>query len=642
MGRRTRHTARAGHRPGAVIVLLLLLLTLGLAAGLGQAAASSPSPAASGAASGDGAAASPSPGAGKVVLRIGYVGEPDNLNPFVAQVFPSYLIFATNYDFLVGVDPATLAPSKETGLAQDWTTSANGLTWTFTLRDGPTWQDNGQPVTSADVKFMYDYILDNDMSAYTQYTAGISKVTAVDPRTVEFTTDRPKADMLLALNSIPILPEHIWKDVPPKLAETTYANKPPVVGSGAFQCVEYKKSSYVIMEANPTYWRGAPHVDQLIFQCYTNEDTLAQDLKAQTIDGAIQLLNSQIRLFKDDPDITVESIRSNGYDDVVFNCYVPPKGVTSLGNPALLDPKFRQALQYAVDREKMVSIVYEGNARPADTIITAGYYTDPDWHWTPPADQAYTYDLAKADALLTAAGYPLKDGVRVGPDGQPVTLRLWSRQSSSTSQQQGKMLAGSLRELGIKVSYEVMDNGALMDKLYNMKGDQFLPDFDLCIWGWYNSIDPGQATSYFTTDQINGWSDSAYSNPEYDKLYIEQLHTIDPVARKAILDKMQQIIYEDSPYLLLTYSNDTEGWNTAKWEGWVKSPAGFGNVLNQTVGVFTYLEVRPKAAATGGTTDSGGGSDTTLWIVVGVVAALVVIVVIVLLLRRGRSHAVEE
>ena len=92
-----------------------------------------------------------SPAAGKVVLRIGYVGEPDNLNPFVAQVNPSYLIFATNYDFLVGVDPATLVPSKETGLAEDWSVSDDGLTWTFTLRDGPTWQDNGQPVTSADV-----------------------------------------------------------------------------------------------------------------------------------------------------------------------------------------------------------------------------------------------------------------------------------------------------------------------------------------------------------------------------------------------------------------------------------------------------------------------------------------------------------
>ncbi len=626
MGRRTRHRVHTGRSLSVTVVLLLLLLAACLAAGLGQAAASSPTPSAS---------------SEKIVLRIGYVGEPDNLNPFVAQVMGSYLIFATNYDFLVGVDPATLAPSRETGLAEDWSVSDDGLTWTFTLRDGPTWQDDGQPVTSADVEFMYDYIIENDMTAYTSYTAGISEVTAVGPKTVEFVTDKPKADMLLALNAIPILPEHIWKDVSPELAGTTYSNKPPIVGSGAFECVEYKKSSYVIMEANKDYWRGAPHIDELIFQCYTNDDTLAQDLKAGTLDGAVQMLNSQIQLFENDPGVTVESIRNNGYDDVVLNCYVPPEGVESLGNPVLQDWRFRQALQYAVDREKIVSIVYYGNARPADTIITAGYYTDPDWHWTPPADQAYAFDLAKADAALTAAGYPLEDGVRVDKQGEPITLRLWSRQSSAESQQEGKMLSGWLRQLGIKVELETMDNGALMDKLYNTKGDQFLPDFDLCIWGWYNSIDPGQATSYFTTDQIGGWSDCAYSNPEYDELYTEQLHAIDPVERKAILDKMQQIIYEQSPYLLLAYNNDTEGWNTAEWTGWVRSPAEFGNVLNQTTGVFTYLEVQPKVAETA-STETSGGSSTTTWIIVGVVAAIVVIVVIALLMRRGRGRAVEE
>ena len=387
--------------------------------------------------------------------------------------------------------------------------------------------------------------------------------------------------------------------------------------------MEYKKSSYVIMEANKKYWRGAPHVDQLIFQCYTNEDTLAQDLKAGTLDGAIQLLNSQIQLFKDDPNVTVESIRVNGYDDVVFNCYVPPAGVKSLGNPALQDAKFRQALQYAVDREKIVSIVYYGNARPADTHHH-GRATTPTPTGTGP--RRPTRPTPTTSPRPTPRSPPPATRSRTAcawtSRASRVTLRLWSRQSSATSQQEGKMLAGSLRELGIKVDYEVMDNGALMDKLYNMKGDQFLPDFDLCIWGWYNSIDPGQATSYFTTDQIGGWSDSAYSNPEYDQLYIDQLHTIDPVERKAILDQMQQIIYEDSPYLLLTYSNDTEGWNTAKWEGWVKSPAGFGNVLNQTVGVFTYLEVRPKVGRVGRRRPTdGGGSSTTTWIIVGVVAA---------------------
>ncbi len=351
---------RTSARLAAVGVLLLLLCSLGW--GLGQALASSPSP---------------SPSAEKVVLRVGYVGEPDNLNPFVAQVFPSYLIFSTNYDYLVGIDPATLVPSKETGLARDWSVSADGKTWTFTLRDTARWQDNGQPVTAQDVVFTYDYILKNDMSNFTSYTAGITRVTALDQYTVQMACSAPKADMLLSLNSIPVLPEHIWAEVPPKLAGTNYPNDPPIVGSGAFQCVKYKKSNYVIMEANKGYWRGAPKIDELIFQCYTNEDTMAQDLKAGTLDACTGLLNTQIQMFKNTPTVEVEPIRINGYDDVVFNCYEPPAGGKSLGNPVLRDWKFRQALQWAVDKQKIVSVVYYGDARPADAVIIGRLLHEP-------------------------------------------------------------------------------------------------------------------------------------------------------------------------------------------------------------------------------------------------------------------------
>lgn len=176
-----------------------------------------------------------------------------------------------------------------------------------------------------------------------------------------------------------------------------------------------------------------------------------------------------------------------------------------------------------------------------------------------------------------------------------------------------------------------------MNKLFNTVDEQFAPDFDMCVWGWYNALDPGQSLGGFCTDQINKWSDSAYSNPEYDELFVEQSHTIDAAKRKAIIDRMQQIIFDQSPYLVLVYNDDVEGWNTAKWTGWVHSPAGFGNAVNQTGVIATYLNVKPKVEAA----ETGGGSGLGAWTAV-IAAVFVMGAVIIVLLRRRSSRAVEE
>ncbi len=101
---------------------------------------------------------------------------------------------------------------------------------------------------------------------------------------------------------------------------------------------------------------------------------------------------------------------------------------------------------------------------------------------------------------------------------------------------------------------------------------------------------------------------------------------------------MQRIVYEESPYVALTYFSDTEGWNTAEWTGWVHSPAGFGNVVNQLGVLATYLDIRPKAATSEG---SASGGTTTIWLVVIAAVAAVGAAIVVLRRRRG-SRAVEE
>ncbi len=622
--------------PGLVLLLVGALLVLGLTWGLGAAGAASESP--SPTLYGD--SASPAPGAsadaGTIQYKVGILAEPDNLNPFVGWLWSSFEIWYLAYDPLVGFDYGELKPVKgedSPGLATDWTVTPDGKTWTFTIRSGVKWQD-GQPLTAGDVAFTYNYINENDLSNFTTATEGITSAVAVDDTTVKFECSKPKANMLTVW--VPILPEHIWSKVSGKDAANKYPNDPPFVGSGPFQCVEWKKNSFVKLTANPDYWRGEPTIQELYFDYYTNADTMVQDLKAGTIDGATGLLDAQYRQLLNVPGIQARTINTNGFDQVAFNCYAGP----SRGNPVLKDWKFRQALNWAIDKEKIASVSYGGHAVPATTIITADYYSDPDWHWEPPTDVAYGFDLEMARQKLDEAGYKDTDGDGVRDyQGKPITLRLWARSESTISQSVSKLVAGSLEDVGLDVTLQTMDDGALTDQIYATKDGEFNPDYDLFLWGWYSDLDPSPILSYFTTDQINGWSDCGWSNAEYDKLFEEQAMAIDPAQRKAIIDKMQEIIYRESPYIPTVYSNDLEAYNIDKWEGYAASPTEIGNVLFPPYGQAgneNFLLIQPRTA----TIAEESGSNTALWVAI-VAGAAIVILVVVLVARRKGSRAEE-
>ena len=251
-----------------------VLLAAGLALGLSAALAADPSA---------------SPSGGKVTLRVGWTLEPDNLNPFIGYATSAYEVWRLNYDFLVGYD-TDLKPQPE--LATSWKISPDGKVWTFHLRSGVKWQD-GEPFTSEDVAFTFNYINDNQLLNLSTYTNGITKAEVVDDTHVKIYTKAPKANMLRMV--VPILPEHIWSKVSGKAATTSYQNKPPIVGDGPFQVVEWQKGKFVRLAANPTYWGGKPKVDEVILELYTNPDTMAQDLKLGTLDGAVDVPPAQFK-----------------------------------------------------------------------------------------------------------------------------------------------------------------------------------------------------------------------------------------------------------------------------------------------------------------------------------------------------------
>ena len=261
---------------------------------------------------------SASPASSKVVLRVGWTAEPDNLNPFIGYAEASYEVWGLNYDTLVGYSVKDFSPAP-TALATSWEFSPDGRTCTFHLRQGVKWQD-GQPFTAADVAFTYNYIIKNKLAAFTQCTEDIKEAKVVGPYTVQMVCFKPKADLLSIW--VPILPKHIWEHVSPKTVGTSYAAKVPIVGTGAFQCVAFKKGDYVEMVANKQYFGGAPHIDTVVFQDYQNADAMTTDFQQGALDAAQGLLQAQFDSISRTTGLTAVAYNYRNWDYLCMNCDV--------------------------------------------------------------------------------------------------------------------------------------------------------------------------------------------------------------------------------------------------------------------------------------------------------------------------------
>ena len=602
-------TIRRGALPAAVLLLIALAVLLPAAALAGD----SPSPAASDA---------------PVIYRVGLQSEVDNMNPFSTYSTIPWECFRVGYNFLTWYDAdfkpvpdlATEVPSVENGgITQD------GKVWTFHIRPNVKWSD-GQPLTARDVAYTYNRILRQEIGMYIGYFPNVTKVEAPDDQTVVITSKKPNAVMTALY--VPILPEHIWKDVPDNKSES-WPNV-PMVSSGPFHVTEVKNGKYVKMEKNEYYKDGFgvdPAVDQVFFNMYQTQDGVVADYKAGNLDAAIELDPGFFQSLKSVPGSTSVAAPGLGFHELGMNSYDSPK---SKGNKLLLDKNIRIAIDYAVDKEGIASIAMAGLAQPASSLLSP---VDTFFRWEVPADQLRTYDPEKAKAILDEAGYAVgADGIREDAKGNKLKFRLAAFNEYPMDITAAKKITSYLKDVGIGTELQVMDENAFYDLNYDNA------DNDLYIWSWTADIDPGYILSTFTTDQILNGSDSEYSNPQYDALYIEQSEAVDPAQRQQLVQEMQQILYADAPYSILWYNTLVQAFRTDTWTGYSHVPktqdgAAFRNMLRDT-----YVNLKP-VTATETTADSG---DNTGVIVAVIVAVVAVAAVVAFVLARRRPKNVEE
>jgi peptide/nickel transport system substrate-binding protein len=589
-------------------------------------------------------AATTTPSGGAGTFTVGMLNDIDSLNPFTGIVAEAYEVWGTMYDTLTGYSEKDFSPTPR--LASSWTTSADGKTWTYTIRADVTWSD-GVKLTAKDVAYTFNRILKGayEQTNYGNYVANIVSVTAPDDTTVVMTTKVPTP--IMTRLAVPILPEHIWSKVTEAKVKS-YANETDVVGSGPFTLVERKAGQFARLTANKTYWDGAPKIDELVFRVYANADALAQALKAGEVDIADALDADVWQSLKNTAGVVTYAAKYYGFDELAFNTGAALDDGTAIGDghPALKDKRVRVALSYAIDRAAIVDRVLNGTGSVGSTIIPPIYA---DLHLEPSTPPAF--DLAKANQLLDDAGYRKgANGIRTMPDGsKPLKLRLFARQESQPSQQAAKFIQGWFKDVGVTVDVKVVAE----DNLTELIGQG---NFDLFEWGWVVEPDPDYQLSTFTCDKRSykdggdvfaNLSDSFYCNKEFDALYAKQATQTDPAQRAETVKAMQQMLYDDAPYAMLYYYDDTQAYRD-EWTGFAAQPEG-GALIFQ-YGTYSYRNIEPKKAAaatsgasgsTGSGTQAGGGSSTGV-LVGGGLAVLAAAGAGALLLRRRRGAMDRE
>lgn len=581
------------------------------------------------------AAASESPSADasdeKVVFTVGLLNQPDSFNPFLGIEAESYEMWALTYDSLVGYSRKDMSPQP--ALAESWDTSEDGLTWTFKMRDDVTWSD-GEKLTAEDVAFTYERILDGgpESANWGSYLNSVESATAPDETTVVLELSEPNA--VLPLLPMPIVPEHVWSDLSEKDVKSFNNEPPDVVGSGPFRLVEGAAGGSTIrFEANPDYWAGAPNIDEVVFRVFKAEDPAIQALHKGEIDFVTGISANQVEALQDAEGITAHNGDSPGFDEIGFNAgSVDLETGKPIGdpNPAVLDPKFRYALGFAIDRDALIERVYQGAGIPGSTIVPPAY---DEFHWEPPEDVAFTFDLERAGQLLDEAGYTVgPDGLRTLPGGKPMDpLRLIARSDSQASVDVMQFFQEWLTELDIAAEVESMESSKLTNVILD-------GTFDIFEWGWYVEPDPDSMLSYMTCDQRGNWSDSWYCNEEYDRLYKQQHSATDDAERAEIIKQMQEIVYLDAPYLVNAYNTVGEAWRSDRFEGFVPQPDP-GGVMLISYGVENYVSIKPVSEDTTSSASSGNGA-----MVGGAVAAGVVVLGLAgfLMMRRRDQSTAED
>jgi len=419
-------------------------------------------------------------------------------------------------------------------LASDIKRADDGLSYTFTLHDKATFHD-GKPVTSADVKYTIDAVLGSSSGKAASFFEGsgekkqglVTGVEAPDPRTVIIRLSRPWLGLLSNLVAIGIVPK-----------DSANSQKTNPLGSGPFKFVSYDTAQQTIaLEANPNYWEGAPTIAALRVRVIEDGNALQAELRSGSVTIAPLPTN-----------LTPDAIKSLEQDSKLQVMQFTGANIVYLGfnvqNAPLDNPKLRQAIAYAIDRETIIRDLLLGQAKVAHSIL-------PEESWAYFSGDKYSFDAERAKKLLDEAGFRDPDGD--GPQMRfksPIKFKISS--SSVATRQYVDVIRDYLKKVGIPVEIETMETNTLLEQLR-------LGDFQTTTSRWVGgNQDPIFLKDLFHSSEIPSQqrasrNRSRYKNPELDRILDEAVNTPDREKALGLYRQAQEIVNRDLPMLPLWY-----------------------------------------------------------------------------------------
>jgi len=487
-------------------------------------------------------------------VRMGIVGDESTLNPYTYVTgFPGWNLLMLQYDSLMAID--------EQGQPQPWLAtavdvSADGATYTLTLADDVTFND-GTPLTSADVAFTVTYFQANTQSRFTRALRGVESVETPSATTVVLKLAGPNPSFpLRTLADVPILPKHIWEAVT-NPAEHTF-DSVTNVGSGPYKLVEYNSDQFYRFEANADYFRGEPAVKELVVAKFADDAGAVAAIRASEIDMIVRpVAPEQIDILGAEAGITINK---------------GPQFTTTMLNYDTTKFPFdrvevRQAVSLAVDRQDLADTVYLGGATPGSS------------GWIHPNSPFFNSavvtktDVDAAKALLDGINATDTDGDGIRElDGQPLSMEMLTPSNDSLRLRVAELVREMLLQIGIDAKVASVEQATWEAKIWPDFDVSKGRDYQLGVWGWSAPVqaDTGQIAQLVHSDPAVGSINlTGFSDPETDRLAEELGITGDPARRQEIINRLQEIIATELPFVMLLYPDGAYAYRPDVYDGWI-------------------------------------------------------------------------